>query len=213
MLHDPTPTSAIAEDWRHHSYYSEAERWVDGFWGTSCVFLPFFEQLDIRCLLELACGQGRHAAQIRHRTEQMTLVDVNQENIEFCRRRFSSHSNMTYLVNNGSDLGGVLSASQTAAFCYDAMVHFEADAVIAYLWELARVLQTNGRAVLHYSNMHWMPGSTYGEGPHMRNFFSEGMMLHFTQRAGFRILRHQTMDWGGNPVWRNLDGLVLLEKI
>jgi hypothetical protein len=47
----------------------------------------------------------------------------------------------------------------------------------------------------------------------MRNYFSESMMIHFSQRAGLRIIAHSTLDWGANPVWRNLDGLVLLEKV
>ena len=92
------------------------------------------------------------------------------------------------------------------------MVHFEAEAIINYLGEIVRVLELGGRAVLHYSNMHWLPGAAYGDAPHMRNFFSESMMIHFAHRKGLNTIRHTTLDWGANPVFRSLDGLALLEK-
>jgi ubiquinone/menaquinone biosynthesis C-methylase UbiE len=206
-------TKPIAADWREHSYYSRAERWLDEFWKDGTIFRFYFDQLDTDRTLELACGHGRHAALIVEKVGHLTLVDVNEENIVRCRSRFSRHSNITYVTNNGADLRDVPSGSQTAAFCYDSMVHFEAEVVIGYLGELARILARGGRAVLHYSNMHWMLDSKYGDGPHMRNFFSAEMMTHFSQRVGFRLIGHSTLDWGANPIWRNLDGLVLLEKV
>jgi ubiquinone/menaquinone biosynthesis C-methylase UbiE len=74
-------SKAIADDWRHHSYYSEAERWLDEFWKDGTIFRFYFDQLDTDRTLELACGHGRQSAQIIDKVSQLTLVDVNQENI------------------------------------------------------------------------------------------------------------------------------------
>jgi len=206
------PSRAIADDWKHHEYYAEAEHWLAGFWDGSSAFRRFFDKINRKDLLELACGHGRHSAQIIDSVDTLTLVDVNQENIDACRVRFAKYQNVRYIANNGNDLSAVAGGSQTGLFCYDAMVHFEASDVIDYLSEISRILTPGGRAVLHYSNMHWMPGVSYGDGPHMRNFFSENMMIHFAARNGLQTLEHTTLDWGSDPIWRDLDALILLEK-
>jgi SAM-dependent methyltransferase len=211
-------SSEIAGDWADNPYYAEAEGWTEAFWRDGSPFLDYFSHLDPRFLLELACGHGRHTARIladpalAGRIETITLVDVNQANIDACRNRFAGRAGMRYLVNGGADLAGIASASQTGLFCYDAMVHFEAEDVISYLAEIARVLIPGGRAVLHYSNLQRHPGKAYRDTPHCRNFFSEAMMLHFSRRKGLLPLRHLKMDWGAKPVSRKIDALILLEK-
>ncbi|HMA51057.1 MAG TPA: class I SAM-dependent methyltransferase [Magnetospirillaceae bacterium] len=211
-------TTEIARDWADNPYYAEAEQWVAPFWREGSVFLDYFSLLDPRRLVELACGRGRHAAHILQtremaaRIDRITLVDVNQANIDACKARFSARSDVDYVVNSGSDLSAIANGSQTGLFCYDAMVHFEAEDVIAYLGEIERILAPGGRAVLHYSNQQRYPGRSYREAPHCRNFFSEAMMLHFSQRKGLKPLQRTKLDWGTKPVSRKIDALILLEK-
>jgi ubiquinone/menaquinone biosynthesis C-methylase UbiE len=211
-------TSQIAGEWADNPYYAEAEQWTAPFWSDASVFRDYFSALDPQFLLDLACGHGRHAAQILDRPdlagriEKLTLVDVNQANIDACKARFAGRHAVDYVVNNGSDLCGIDGNSQTGLFCYDAMVHFEAEDVIAYLGEIARVLKPGGRAVLHYSNLQRHPGKSYRETPHCRNFFSQTMMRHFSQRKGLVAVRWTTLDWGAHPVSRKIDALILLEK-
>ncbi|MEH6414451.1 class I SAM-dependent methyltransferase [Pseudomonas sp. CGJS7] len=207
-----TRTNTIAADWETHSYYEEAERWTASFWNEGTAFRSFFDKLDIRRTAELACGHGRHAAQIVDRVEKLTLVDVNRSNLDACKNRFRDRKNVTYVKTDGDSLRDIPNASQTAVFSYDAMVHFEADTILLYLGEIARVLAPGGRALLHYSNLHSMPAIEYGQGPHMRSFFSETMMIHFAHRRGLKRVDSRTLDWGHEPTYHALDALTLLEK-
>ena len=103
---------------------------------------------------------------------------------------------------------GIADASQTALFCYDAMVHFELIDVLAYLRETKRVLVSGGRAMLHVSNNMENPEGTYNQNRHWRNFGSLEVVRHLAVRAGLRVLAHEVIDWCGEPA---LDGLLLVE--
>lgn len=123
-----------------------------GFWGEDSVFRRKFETLDLRRVIDLGCGHGRHTAQIIDRAGHVTLVDANPRCIEVCRKRFDGCENVSFVLNSGFDLVAIPSGSVTSVFSYDAMVHFEPMDVIGYINELSRVLTTGGRALLHYSN-------------------------------------------------------------
>jgi ubiquinone/menaquinone biosynthesis C-methylase UbiE len=205
--------AAIAADWEEHEYYSDAERWISGFWDPGTPFRTMFDKLEVETVAELACGRGRHAAQIVERVGHLYLVDVGRANIDACRRRFEGRSNVEYLVTSGDSLAGIDDGALTAVFSYDAMVHFEADTVVSYLTEISRVLKSGGRALLHYSNLGAFPTLEYGQCPHMRNFFSEAMLAHFAHRRGLRRIESRLIDWGSNPTYYGLDALTLLEKV
>ena len=189
-------------------YYSRAEEadWLATFWGDQAVFRRMFTALDLDNALELACGHGRHTAQIIGRTGHITLVDANVECIEACRKRFASHTNISYLVNSGADLRAVASNSMTAVFSYDAMVHFEPLDVISYIFEIARLLVPGGRSLLHYSNAE-DNFEGYESNPGWRNFFSEKMMRAFAFRAGLQVMESTVIPWGTTS-----DGVTLLLK-
>jgi ubiquinone/menaquinone biosynthesis C-methylase UbiE len=205
--------STIKDDWKVSPYYEIAEHYNYFFWDKTSPFAVQFAKLDCRSLLELACGHGRHTDQIINRVGDVTLVDINEENIEACRKRFGERAGVTYLVNSGSDLSAVADGSKTAVFCYDAMVHFEIDDVIAYLKEIYRVLAPGGRALLHYSNYDKAPGNSYHDNPHWRNFNSERLFKHLAIRWGFSILNSEVMNWGFDAeMVTDLDALTLIEK-
>ena len=202
----------IAGDWADHPYYEQAEcqEWLDGFWGPTAVFLPRFQRLDLTSVVELACGHGRHAAQIVDRCGTLILLDVNETNIAFCRHRFQTHSTVACHVIDGYSLAPVEDESLTALFTYDAMVHFEPDIVLAYIRDTARVLKAGGRALFHHSAYAGQPGSPYSERPHYRNFMTPDLFRHVGIRSGCEILDQYVFSWG--PGVPNTECLTLLEK-
>jgi len=200
---------AIKADWQNNAYYDQAETWIATFWAEDSLFLTQFHQLDLTTVLELACGHGRHSAQILRQAGAITLVDINQSNIEACQTRFAAEAHLRFICNAGNNLPGVADASQTALFCYDAMVHFELLDVLEYVREVRRVLTPGGRALLHVSNNGENPEGQYQENRHWRNFGNVDVVRYFADRMGLKVLSHQVFDWSGDP---KLDGLVLLEK-
>lgn len=201
----------IARDWHEAPYFRDADSadWLAPFWGPSSPFLAMFRLLDLSCVIELACGHGRHAELILPQVGEITLVDMVASNIEACRARFAGLPQVHFRVNAGDDLPGCASGAYTALYCYDAMVHFELLDVIAYLRETHRVLRPGGRALLHVSNNMQNPGGFYHDNTHWRNFGSLDVVRHLADRLGFETLRHQVLDWAGAPA---LDGLILLQR-
>jgi ubiquinone/menaquinone biosynthesis C-methylase UbiE len=193
---------------------AEGGRSIALFWAPEHAFFPHFNTMDISLTLELACGRGRHSAKIIDQAQTLTCVDINPLNVELTRRRFDGYSNVTCLVNNGKDLADLESSSFTAVFSYDSMVHFEALDVISYVFEIFRVLKPKGRALLHYSVNDKNPEASWTDNPHGRNFFSESLMRHVADRAGFNILAHEYLFMNAPVKDRAeaIDGLILLEK-
>lgn len=213
-----TATEVIGSEWDGaEGYYNNAETkgWMAPFWGEHSPFLRCMRQMDLAYTVELACGHGRHTEHIilgrmdGVSVQGAIVVDINESNIEFCKGRFSQFPNVAGRTNNGSDLSFIKEGSQTAVFCYDAMVHFEFHDVVAYVPEIFRVLKPGGMALLHHSNNYEANGQWYGEVTRGRNFMSDRIMSHVAQRAGFEVASQIIIPWDGVP---NLDCITLLKK-
>ena len=160
---------------------------------------------------------GRHSARLlmpSTKTDQpelrsLILLDIVEDNVLHCKHRFADCPAVSIHTNNGYDFHPVEDESVSAIFCYDAMVHFEYDAVLSYITDAFRILRRGGRALFHHSNLDGHPSSDYKSNPHWRNFMSKNLFAHAAARAGFHVLEQVTMDWDGV---RKLDCLTLLEK-
>jgi ubiquinone/menaquinone biosynthesis C-methylase UbiE len=217
MIYHEDKTVEVARDWKVSSYYDTAEKeeWLKPFWNPEGQFRRLFDQLNMRKLVDLACGHGRHTARIldipeyRNKIECIYAMDINEENIKFCVERFCSIALVHPLTTNGYDFQPLNDESVTAIFCYDAMVHFEYDAVISYLRDAFRVLIPGGLALFHHSNYDKSPGAHYTKNPGSRNFMSKNLFAHIASRAGFKILEQSVINWDRG---RKLDCISLIEK-
>lgn len=191
-----THTRQIADAWRQHKYYDDAEFGLKEFWSGTSIFNVKFKSLDLTNVLELACGHGRHVPYYIKKANNIILMDVNVENIDFCKKRFEE-SKIKYYVNSGSDFSQISDDSLTAIFTYDAMVHFELYDVASYVRDAYRVLKPGGKILFHHSNNDSDPLKAWGSQPHARNFLSAQIFAYFADRAGFKILSQDLLDWGG----------------
>ncbi|WP_454018646.1 class I SAM-dependent methyltransferase [Azospirillum sp. Marseille-Q6669] len=220
-LHEYTRPSSmhrenIRADWEESPYYDDwdNEKGLTGFWGEATPFFRLFSELDCDVVMDLACGRGRHSAQILQLRSPtaLYLVDINKSNIAHCRKRFADDARVHCFVNDGCKLSHIADNSLTAIISYDAMVHFEYDDVISYIKEFSRVLSPGGKALIHHSNNDRQPGNTYQENPHWRNFMSAPLFKHAAIRSGLNVVEQVLMDWGDSPMDKDLDCLSLLEK-
>jgi ubiquinone/menaquinone biosynthesis C-methylase UbiE len=201
-------TKIIGDEWKINSYYDQAEDSLHGFWGEDTVFYRAFQKLDLSSVTELACGHGRHVPRYLEKAGHITLVDINRENLDFCRNRFKGENKISYMLCQGNDFGDIPAVSQSAIFSYDAMVHFELLDVAAYLRDANRILMNGGRLLFHHSNAAFKPGVYYHEKPGWRNFMSAGIFTHLAVRMGFTVLEQTVIDWGV----KDLDCVSLCEK-
>lgn len=204
---------AVARYWHQDPYYDRAEQadWLRAFWGTGNPQRPFrrmFDALNLRATAELACGHGRHAAQIYQQVPALVLVDVVAENVEFCRERFKDAGNVAVMKNDGATFRPLPDGFLSSIYCYDAMVHFEYDVVLSYVSDTFRVLEPGGRALYHHSILDCFPGMDHRRTPGGRNFMSQHLFMHAARRSGLQVIESVTFDWDAP----NTDCLTLLEK-
>ncbi|MDR2784200.1 MAG: class I SAM-dependent methyltransferase [Treponema sp.] len=194
-------------------YYDPAEKWLDVFWNVNSVFYRCFDQLNIENIVELACGHGRHVQKYLEKAQKITLVDINQQNIDFCKKRYSDEIKINYLVNNGSNFDEIKSDSQTAIFTYDAMVHFEMLDILSYIKESNRILMDGGKILFHHSNAAFSPELGWYK-PHGRNFMSADIFAYLALHHGFVVLSQDVFSWGeGENYAKDIDCLSLCQKI
>ena len=179
------------------------------FWGADSEFKRCFQELDLTNVIELACGRGRHVSHYVEPADEVTLVDILPQNIEFCKERFKDKSNITYYQNNGYNLEKLENDAYTALFCYDAMVHFEMMDIYDYLVDIYRVLVSGGKALLHHSNYDSDYRASFENSVQSRSFMNEKIFAYLAYRAGFKILRQKIIDWGED---KELDCISLLQK-
>jgi ubiquinone/menaquinone biosynthesis C-methylase UbiE len=104
-------------------------------------------------ILEIAPGFGRWTQYLKDHCNQLILVDLNENCIEECKKRFSKDTNISYYTNDGKSLSMIPDGSVDFVFSFDSLVHAEVEVLKAYIAELARILSRDGVAFLHHSNI------------------------------------------------------------
>ena len=187
---------------------AESKELIDIFWCDNSLFLKFFRKLDLSQVIELACGRGRHVPHYIDKAGTVTLVDILQENIDFCRKRFEDMENIAYYCNNGYNLEHLESNGYTALFCYDAMVHFELLDIYEYLKDIYRVLKPNGYALIHHSNNGNDYKASFANQYNGRSFMTKDVFAYLAYRAGFSVVEQQVIDW----TIKDIDCISLIRK-
>jgi len=194
----------------HYFVAAESKASLDVFWTPESNFYQMFATMDLENVVELACGRGRHVPQYIESSRNVTLVDILQKNIDFCRKRFERYGNKVHFYkNDGFDLKLLASNSYTALFTYDAMVHFELMDIYSYLTDIYRILKTEGKALFHHSNYTADYKASFENAPGSRSFMSKNIFAYLAYRAGFKIISQRIIDWGGH---KDLDCITLVQK-
>lgn len=194
--------------WRKRDYYNKYEHAIERAWPR---ILSWIADADFSVVVDLAAGQGRNSRKLLERAQRLYIVDVLDENIDYCRERFAGDARVSFIENNGLDLAAIPDDAVTLVYCWDAMVHFESDIVRRYLKEFRRVLRPGGRAFCHHSNYTGKPGGFLrggNLGPSRRNFMSKSLYAHYAILEGLEVVRQQVIDWT-EP---ELDCLSLVQK-
>jgi SAM-dependent methyltransferase len=146
------------ETWNADQSWSRGgDEWSDPWGGTELMWLgtvlPRIHRfLPAGTVLEIGPGFGRWTQFLVELCDELIAVDLSERCVEACRDRFASVGHAGFHVNDGFSLDAVADGSVDFAFSFDSLVHAEADAVDAYLEQLARKLRPDGVAFIHHSN-------------------------------------------------------------
>ena len=169
-------------------------------------------------VLEIAPGRGRWTSYIVPRCQQLILVDLSPNCIEFCKEQFSSHPHVRYHVNDGESLPQDLDGAVDFVWSFDAFVHMDRNVIRSYLAEIRRTLKPGGTAIIHHAGRThawlWL-GFLRQWGPlgrHVFQFLSMGrlsgndgwrsnvsnkLVAQMVQETGMEIVSSQ-QTWGEN---------------
>ena len=138
------------------AYYQDAERHMKKQWRQ--LIWPRIKRANFSSVVEIAAGWGRNTARLLPLASKLIAADINPSAISHMRQRFARNKLAqqglaTFHLTNGTGLPMVADGSATLVYSWDAMVHFEARVIAAYVEEVARVLAPNGTAFLHHSRL------------------------------------------------------------
>lgn len=179
-----------------YAYFDKVESMTDAFWKPGSVFREQFEELNLDTILEIACGKGRHTAQIASRCRLIYAADTSVDALAELAIRFNDQPNVRpILVTGQSSLPDIADETVTAVFSYDAMVHFEMLTMAGYFQEIARVLRSDGRVLLHHSNFGANPEGKFTDNPGWRNFMTTDIVRYLASRNGLEVVSQRVFDW------------------
>ena len=134
------------------------DEWSEWWGGTQALWhgalLPRIHAfVPTGTVLEIAPGFGRWSQYLKTLADRLVLVDMTEQCVENCRRRFAADPHVEAHQNDGRSLAMVEDGAVDFAFSFDSLVHAERDVLHDYLGELARTLAPDGIAFLHHSNI------------------------------------------------------------
>lgn len=181
------------DPFKESQYFELAEKSFDRHWNY--YIEPIIGSNSFGTVIDLAVGHGRNTEKLRHRSKQVIGVDINQECIDVCRKRFQNSSNVDLLRTDGVQLDGISDDSIDLVFCFDAMVHFEPEVIEAYVCEFARVLRQGGLGLVHHSNWTNALAGDFQKQPHWRNFMCKELFGYFLHKNDLTIVSQKIIGW------------------
>jgi SAM-dependent methyltransferase len=146
---------------RDYAWPDDGDEWSSGWGGPELQWyrwlyprlLAAVPDLARRRVVEIGCGRGRWTQFLLRHCAEVTAVDLAPGCVEHCRRRFAGTPGLRALEVDGSSLVGVPDRSVDLVVSIDSLVHADRAVMAGYVAECARVLSTDGVAVLHHSNL------------------------------------------------------------
>ena len=139
---------------------SYADPDLDRFWASGeRDVVELLEKLDVELrpsdhVVEIGCGAGRMSRALAQRVARVTALDVSPRMLELAREQNPELDNVEWMLGDGATLSGVPDASADGCISYVVLQHIpDAEVILGYVREMARVLRPGGWAMFQISNL------------------------------------------------------------
>jgi Methyltransferase domain len=188
-------------------YFNLAERDMAAQWDKFISpFLPL--DADYSYVLEIAPGHGRNTVRLLDVSERIVGVEINQDNVDFLKNRFSKFPQLSFYKTDGLTLPRELDNHVSFVYSFDAMVQFDKEVVASYLKEMSRVMRVGALGYLHHSQTPECP-LTFSNGfcskpdllgddpenPHQRNANSKENVARDAEKYGLTVVNQYDVIW------------------
>ncbi|BCQ24029.1 class I SAM-dependent methyltransferase [Caballeronia sp. NK8] len=179
------------EEWSEMWGGSRAQ-WLGSLYPRVSAFLP------AKNVLEIAPGFGRWTRFLLAASDSYQGIDLSQECVDACIRRFENAPHARFMKNNGSSLETVADGSIDFIFSFDSLVHASTDVLDAYIPQIIAKLSSRGAAFIHHSN--WLDAGKGLPNDHGRAIdVSHRAVLDTIDLHGGRMLIQEMINWGAGP--------------
>ena len=118
---------------------------------------PLFQRTGFlaqgKTAIELGCGAGRMTRVLAAHFERVVAFDVSEEMLKRAKEVLPESSNITWLHNEGENLGEADSESADFVFSYLVLQHLpQEEQVCAYIREMIRVLRRDGLCLFQFNS-------------------------------------------------------------
>lgn len=104
-------------------------------------------------VVEVGAGGGRWTGYLLAAASEVIVVELNPEFFPYLTERFREQvDRLRFYRTSGYEMSGVATGSVDFVFTFGTLGHLEADGVVAYLAEIARILRPEAAATLHYAD-------------------------------------------------------------
>ncbi len=183
----PNTIEANLEQWSRHDWSAHGEEWTPSQeWKMSLVKHVLEPNIPVGShVLEIGPGGGRWTEFLVQRAARLIAVDLTPRCIELCRERFKGHQNISFFVNDGTDLSFIPVGSLDRIWSFDVFVHIHPQDIENYVRQLSQVLAGGGRGVIHHAAR-----GILKEG--WRSDMTAQNMIEFCTKYGLVIVRQFT---------------------
>lgn len=142
-------------DWSDTEFFQMGERDIATFVDP---YIAKHADLSREKAVDIGCGLGRLTIPLSRRFKQVIGVDVSEKMVGQAREKWAGRAGVSFVANNGVDLGVVTSSSVNFVFSYIVLQHIpDPEITYGYLRDIGRILRKGGRFLLQMSNSD-MPG-------------------------------------------------------
>ena len=176
----------------HHDWKTGGEEWSERWGGSEAqwfgsLYSRLHRFLPTKSILEIAPGFGRWTKFLIPNSSRYIGVDLSQQCVDACRRTFFNVGHAAFIKNDGLFLVGIQNNSCGLVFSFDSLPHADLEILQSYIYEIIRVLSSDGVAFIHHSNLLAFNGSI-GQ-PHARSLtVSADNVAGAVELAGGRVV-------------------------
>jgi len=188
--------------WQTYNWHKKGEEWTfSQEWKQSLiqnVLRKYVKQNSI--ILEVGPGAGRWSEYLQKMSKELILVDLSSACIELCQQRFRNEKNISYFVNEGSNLDFISNDRIEFIWSFDVFVHIRPADIQEYMAEFHRVLVKGGVGIIHHAKEGGIAGG-------WRSEMTAKIFEDLCDKQGLKLI-DQFDSWGHNNEYEVPKGVV-----
>ncbi len=189
--------------WSNFIWIERGDIWSKAWGGTEylwyrTIYPRIFSFVPAKSILEIAPGYGRCTQYLKDLAEELSIVDLTERCIEYCKQRFKDKDNLNYYVNDGKSLDMIPDDSIDFIFSWDSLVHCEKDVLEEYVYQFSKKLKPNGVGFIHHSNLANYDGIEVANVHKRGTTMSAELFNLYCQENNLKCIYQEKIKWGSD---------------